>query len=142
MPFSQRLQQAARRTLNSLRQLMPVLLGVLLLAGLLVEWIPQLIRQGVLGHGTWSDSLLANLIGSVSTGQPIVSYLLAGELQQAGIGLLPVTIFIVSWITVGVISLPVEAGFLGWRFALWRNAVAFVLVFAIGLLTVGLLDVF
>ncbi len=118
------------------------MLGVMLLAGLLVEWVPQLIRHGILGQGVWLDSLLADVMGSLAVGQPIVSYLLAGELQRAGIALLPVTVFIVSWITVGVISLPVEAAALGWRFALWRNAVAFLLALAIGVVTVGLLRAF
>lgn len=140
--WPKRLRQAARKTGRSLWQLLPILVGVLLLASMLVEWIPQLIHQGILGTGDVLDSLLANLLGSISTGQPIVSYLLAGELQKAGIGLLPVTIFIVSWITVGVITLPAEAAALGWRFALWRNLVAFLLVFAIGILTLELLRAF
>lgn len=140
--LTKRLKQAGRKTARSLWQLLPILIAVLLLASLLVEWIPQLIHQGILGGGGFKDSLLANLLGSISTGQPIVSYLLAGELQKAGIGLLPVTIFIVSWITVGVVTLPAEAAALGWRFALWRNLVAFVLVFAIGVLTVELLHAF
>ncbi len=136
-----RLRQATRRIGRSLWQLLPILLAVLLLASMLVEWIPRLIHQGILGSGDFIDSLLANLLGSISIGQPIVSYLLAGELQKEGIGLLPVTIFIVSWITVGVVTLPAEASALGWRFALWRNLVAFLLVFAIGILSVGLLRV-
>ncbi|HEB83166.1 MAG TPA: hypothetical protein ENJ11_09930 [Gammaproteobacteria bacterium] len=137
-----RLNTATRKTLKSLWQLLPVLAGVLLLAGMVVEIIPLLVRQGILGHGLWQDTILANIIGSVSTGQPIVSYVLAGELQTAGIGLLPVTVFIISWVTVGVISLPAEAVTLGWRFALSRNLIAFIMALLIGWLTVVTLNAF
>ena len=137
-----RFKTATRKTLKSLWQLLPVLAGVLLLASMVVEIIPLLVRQGILGHGLWQDTILANIIGSVSTGQPIVSYVLAGELQTAGIGLLPVTVFIISWVTVGVISLPAEAVTLGWRFALSRNLIAFIMALLIGWLTVVTLNAF
>jgi uncharacterized membrane protein YraQ (UPF0718 family) len=127
---------ANTKTLKSFWQLLPVLLGVLLLASMVVEIIPALISHGILGKGLLQDTLLANIIGSVSTGQPIVSYLLAGELQKAGIALLPVTVFIVSWVTVGIISLPAEAVTLGWRFAITRNLLAFIMALLLGWITV------
>jgi len=127
---------ANKKTLISFWQLLPVLLGVLLLASMVVEIIPALIKHGMMGNGIFRDTFLANIIGSVSTGQPIVSYVLAGELQKAGIALLPVTVFIISWVTVGVISLPAEAVTLGWRFAIIRNLLAFIMALLLGWITV------
>jgi len=92
--------------------------------------------MGLFGHSAFSDTLVAASIASISTGQPVVSYLLAGELQKAGIDLIAVTAFITAWITVGVVSLPAEAVMLGWRFSLWRNLIAFVLSILIAWLTV------
>ena len=131
-----RFKDASKKTLKSFWQLLPVLLGVLLLASMMVEIIPALISRGILGRGVLQDTLLANLIGSASTGQPIVSYVLAGELQHAGVALLPVTVFIISWVTVGIISLPAEAVTLGWRFAIIRNLLAFILALFLGWVTV------
>ncbi len=122
--------------MRSFLRLLPVLAGVLLLAGLLVDLIPQLIHMGVLGHGRITDMLGADLIGSLATGQPVVSYLLAGELRKSGVDLYSVSAFIVAWVTVGVITLPVEGAALGWRFALWRNLVAFLFAMLIAWLTV------
>jgi len=127
---------ANKKTLKSFWQLLPVLLSVLLLASMVVEIIPVLIKHDILGNGILQDTLLANIIGSVSTGQPIVSYVLAGELQKAGIALLPVTVFIISWVTVGIISLPAEAVTLGWRFAIIRNLLAFIMALLLGWITV------
>jgi uncharacterized membrane protein YraQ (UPF0718 family) len=137
----QDLFRSVKKTAVAFWQLLPVLTGVLLLASLVVQVVPQLIHMGLFGHDKFSDTLIAASIASISTGQPVVSYLLAGELQTAGIDLVAVTAFITAWITVGVISLPAEAVMLGWRFALWRNLIAFILSLLIAWLTVVTLNV-
>ncbi|HHH38973.1 MAG TPA: hypothetical protein ENK50_05295 [Sedimenticola sp.] len=137
----ERLGKSLNQTLRSFSRLLPVLVGVLLLASLVAQLIPDLIRMGLFGHDTLSDTLVAAGIASVATGQPVVSYLLAGELQRAGVELVAVTAFLTAWITVGVISLPAEAVMLGWRFALWRNLIAFLLSLLIAWLTVVTLHV-
>lgn len=130
------LKRSTRKSFAALWQLLPVLLAVLLLASLIVPLIPMLIHKGILGQGDLLDSVSAAVVGSLAAGQPIVSYLLAGELQKAGIGLIAVTAFIGAWVTVGIIPMPAEAMVLGWRFAAIRNAVSFVLSIALAWLTV------
>jgi uncharacterized membrane protein YraQ (UPF0718 family) len=137
----QKLRQSLIKTAKSFWQLLPVLIGVLLLASLVVQIVPQLIHMGLFGHDTFTDTVVAAVVASISTGQPVVSYLLAGELQKAGIDLVAVTAFLTAWITVGVVSLPAEAVMLGWRFALWRNLIAFLLSMLIAWLTVVTLHV-
>jgi len=95
----------------------------------------------VLGHGVLLDMLAADTVGSVAAAQPVVSYILAGELQKAGIGLYAVTTFVVSWVTVGIIPLPAEAAMLGWRFAIWRNVVSFFMALVVSWVTVASLHV-
>ena len=140
-----RILVSLRQTGRAFWRLLPVLVGVLLLAALVAQSIPKLMQMGLFGRGPWSDTLAAAGVASVATGQPVVSYILAGELQKAGVELLAVTAFLTAfltaWITVGVISLPVEAQMLGWRFALWRNFIAFLFSLVIAWLTVSLLHV-
>ncbi|BAO44906.1 hypothetical protein [Thiolapillus brandeum] len=136
------LRNSLKQTIHVFWRLLPLLTGVLLLAAMVAQLIPQLMKMGFFGHGAWSDALAASGIASIATGQPVVSYILAGELQKAGVELLAVTAFITAWITVGVVSLPVEAQMLGLRFALWRNLVAFVFSLLIAWLTVALLHAF
>ena len=128
--------ESLKKTTRSFWQLLPMLIGVLLLASLVAQIVPRLIHMGLFGHSVFSDTLVAASIASISTGQPVVSYLLAGELQKAGIDLIAITAFITAWITVGIVSLPVEAAMLGWRFSLWRNLIAFALSMLIAWLTV------
>ncbi len=132
--------QALKRSMSksgaAMWRLLPVLVAVLLLSSLIIPAIPSLLQQGYLGKGDWLDSLTASAMGSFAAGQPLVSYLLAGELQNAGIGLMPVTAFIGAWVTVGIIPMPAEAMVLGWPFALIRNAISFALSIALAWFTV------
>ena len=130
------LKQSARRSARSFLRLLPVLVGVLLLASLLTDLVPYLLRAGILGHGRFADMLGADQAGSLATGQPVVSYLLAGELRESGLDLYSISAFIVAWVTVGVITLPAEGSALGWRFALWRNFTAFLFALLVAWLTV------
>ena len=50
-----------------------------------------------------------------------------------------VAAFIMSWISVGVITLPFEAKIFSWRFALIRNALTLITAYFSGLLLGGLL---
>ncbi len=135
------MNSSARRTLSAFMGILPILVGVLLLASMVVQLIPGLMRSGLFGHSLWEDTLVAALVGSIATAQPIVSYVFGGELLKAGVDLLAVTALIVTWVTVGIVPLPAEATALGRRFALWRNLWAFVAALLISALTVGCLHV-
>ena len=80
--------------------------------------------------------MIGALLGSVSAGNPITSYILAGEFLKQGVSLLAVTAFILAWVTVGLIQLPAESLMLGKKFAVARNTVSFVTAIAVAILTV------
>ena len=82
-----------------------------------------------------ADTLIGTLIGAASAGNPVVSYLLGGELLAQGISLYAVTAFILSWVTLGFIQLPAEIEVFGGRFTLYRNILAFVFTMLIAVLT-------
>lgn len=82
------------------------------------------------------DPLIGAMVGSLAGGNPLTSYIIAGELKSQGIGMLAITAFIVAWVTVGVIQLPAEALMLGRRFALVRNVASFLTAVVIAVLTV------
>lgn len=122
---------ALARAARAFVQMLPLVLGMLLLTSLLLAWLP---RAGVLewfGHTPWLDVLLGAVVGSVAMGHPLAGYILGGELLAAGVGLAAVTALIVAWVTVGVVQLPAEALALGRRFALTRNLLCFVSALAI-----------
>jgi hypothetical protein len=128
------LRPALLKTARAFVALVPMLLGMLLLISLLLSLFPDAISARLFGHGTLLDTLLGAGLGSAAIGQPMISYILGGELLAAGVGLAAVTALLVSWVSVGFLHLPAEAMLLGKGYALKRNAVAFLIAVAAGLL--------
>jgi hypothetical protein len=127
-------RQSARKTFRSFSQILPVLLGVLLLISLVNAAIPAETYAGLFTGNVLIDPVLGALFGSIAGGNPITSYIIGGELIAVHISLTAVTAFILSWVTVGLISLPAEMDILGKRFALARNLISFVFSIVIAVL--------
>lgn len=124
----------------SLLNLLPLLLAIFALVGLFQEFLPPQMIESVLGKGNRAVSLLVGgLVGAVSIGPPLASYPIAGSLISNGAWPPAVAAFILSWISVGVVTLPFEAKIFSWRFALLRNGLTFFTALLSGLLLGGLL---
>jgi len=131
-----RIRTSLIKTARTFGQALPVIAGMLLLTSLaLTLFSPQQFAR-LFGRNDMLDALLAAALGSIAAGPPLASYLLGGELLGGGVSLLAVTALVVSWVTVGLVQLPAEALFLGRRFAVTRNLVAFAFTLAVAWLTV------
>ena len=128
---------SAKKTGWMFARTLPNILAVVFLSGLFIEFVPVKRLANLLGGNLLTDGLMGTTIGSVSIGNPLISYALGGELLEQGISLATVTALLVSWVTVGVLQLPVEIQALGSRFALIRNGLSFVFALAIALLTIA-----
>ena len=125
-----------RKTLRIFVNLLPVIMGMLLLSSLVVTAFPEELSSGLFGNGDLLDTLVAASVGGIAAGHPLASYLMGGELLDSGVSLLAVTAFIVSWVTVGVVQLPAEILILGARFAIYRNVICFFSAVAVAFSTV------
>lgn len=132
--MKQELLKSAKQSLGTLKAAFPIMIGVLLIVGFL-NTVLEGQYDRIFTGGFW-DPLIGNIAGSISFGIPLTSYIIGGELLKSGVSLLAVTAFIMAWTTVGVAMLPLEAKFLGYRFAIARNAVNFVFALIIAVLTV------
>lgn len=124
-----------RRSARSFINLLPIIIGMLLLTNLALALFPQQLVDDLFGHGAVGDSLLGAGLGSVAAGHPLASYLLGGELLNEGVSLVAVTALMVAWVTVGVVQLPAEGLLLGMRFSIYRNLFNFIAAIAIAFLT-------
>jgi len=131
-----RLSASLKKTARTFAQSLPVIAGMLLLTSLVLTLFAPEQFARLFGRHDGLDALLGAALGSIAAGPPLASYLLGGELRAGGVSLLAVTALVVSWVTVGLVQLPAEALFLGRRFALTRNLVAFVFTLAVAWLTV------
>ncbi len=123
-----------RKTGKMLLRVFPNIVAVVLLSGLIMEFVPMNRLSEFLGGGIFTDGLIGAGIGSISIGNPLVSYVLGGELLDQGVSLMAVTALLVSWVTVGSIQLPAEIQTFGPRFALVRNGLSFLFAMIIAFL--------
>ena len=119
----------------------PMLIAVILLVGLVQKAVPESVIKSIFTENPVIDTLIGAVIGSISAGNPITSYIIGGELLDSGISLYAVTAFMVAWVTVGFIQLPAEMTALGKKFAVIRNIISFILSILIAIVTVLLLKV-
>jgi len=133
------MKESMVRAGKSIWKSFPLIFGTILLISLISVLIPRSFYMTVFSKNIFTDSIMGSLVGSVSAGNPITSYIFGGELFAQGVSLLAVTSFLVAWVTVGLIQLPAESAILGKRFALLRNITAFVLAIVAAIVTVLIL---
>lgn len=136
-------RESLKKTVNSFRTFIPILLGVLLLISLITTAIPKEFYGRIFTDNLIADSLIGSVVGSIAAGNPITSYVIGGELLSQGVSLAIVTAFILAWVTVGMVQLPAESLMLGKRFALTRNLISFTFCIIIATLmafTMGLIS--
>jgi predicted Fe-Mo cluster-binding NifX family protein len=127
---------ATRSSARQFVNLLPILIGVVLLIGLFSAFVSEEWLTSVFSGSLTLDTLWGACFGSIFAGNPINSYVIGGELLKYGVSLFAVTAFVVTWVTVGLVQLPAEIAAFGRRFALLRNGLSFVLAIPIAFLTV------
>lgn len=131
-------KEAFKEAFKTLKTSLPIMIGILLLINLFTVIFGQYYEKLFSGN-IFLDPLIGAILGSISFGMPVVSYVTGGELLRHGVSLIAVTAFMMAWTTVGIVMLPLEAKFLGWRFAIARNAINFFFSILIAVLIVGIL---
>ena len=134
------MKEAFLKTIKNISSSLPIMLGVLLLVNLINPFLENYYTK-IFSGNYFFDPLIGALIGSVSFGMPATSYIVGGELLKDGVSLLAVTAFILTWSTVGLAMLPLEAKYFGKRFAIVRNIVNFVFALIIAVLTIFILKI-
>lgn len=113
----------------------PLLLGVIGLVGLFQVLVTPKMLASLFQGNSLLDTLIGTMSGAIAAGNPIVSYLIGGELLDQGISLYAVSAFILSWVTLGFLQLPAEVEVFGGRFTLYRNILSFVFTMLIAVVT-------
>lgn len=135
------MKQSIIKSAKMLWKSTPIILGTILLVSLISSIIPKSFYISVFSKNIILDSFVGSMVGSISMGTPIASYIFGGEMLEQGIGLIAVTSFLVAWVTVGIIQLPAESTILGKKFAIIRNFSAFILAIVVAIITVLILGV-
>ena len=134
--LSKRLKETSLNTLKSLGAVMPMLIAIIGLIGLFETVITPQMLHSLFSGSTLRDTLIGTLAGGVSVGQPFLSYIIGGELLQEGVSLYAVTAFILSFVTLGIVQLPLEFSLFGARFTIIRNLLSLLFALLISWATV------
>jgi predicted Fe-Mo cluster-binding NifX family protein len=134
------LVHATRSSAKQFINLLPILVGIVLLIGLFNAFVSKSFLSYIFSGNMALDTLWGACFGSVFAGNPINSYVIGGELLKYDISLFAVTALIITWVTVGLVQLPAEIAALGKRFALLRNGLSFVLSIPIAIVTVVIVN--
>lgn len=130
-----------RSSLNFLT-MSPLIIGIIGLVGLLQTFVPPETLASLFQGHILIDTFIGTSTGAFTAGNPVISYLLGGELLNQGISLYAVTAFILSWVTLGLVHLPAEVEVFGGKFTLYRNILAFLFTMIIAILSTLTLQLF
>lgn len=135
--FSEQIKEGFRKTFGTFKRTIPYILGMLLLVSLSMVLIPPSFYIRIFSPGREILNLFfGTALGSIAIGSPIIGYIIGGELLKQGVNLIAVTAFILAWVSVGLVQLPMESLLFSKKFAITRNIVSFIAAMIIAALTV------
>ncbi len=134
-------QKSLKQAVLSFTSMMPMILSIVGLMGLFQAMVSKELLASLFTGDPVKDTLIGTVAGGIAVGQALVSYILGGELLEQGISIYAVTAFILAWVTLGIVQLPLEAEVLGLRFTIYRNILAFVSTILVSIGTVWTIGV-
>ena len=132
---------AIKKSFKNFLSLSPMILGIIGLVGIFKAFITPQMLSSLFVKNAFYDTFIGLLAGAVAVGQAIISYILGGELLKDGVSMYGVSAFILAWVTLGIVQLPLEASVLGIKFMILRNILAVIFTFIISVATVWTLGV-
>ncbi len=136
------MKKAINKSAKSLWKMFPIIMGIIMLIALVNASVPSSLYIKLFTNNDLIDPVIGAIAGSISTGTPVVSYIISGELLKSGVSLVAVTAFLLAWVTVGIIQMPAEAMILGKKFTIVRNISAFIFAIIIAIIMNYILSLF
>jgi predicted Fe-Mo cluster-binding NifX family protein len=119
--------QVTRQTALQFLNMLPVLMGVVLITGLVRSFLRDETLLTLFSGKPISDTIMGAFAGSIFTGMPVNSYLIGDALLKMGISPFTVTALLMTWVSVGLAQLPAEIAALGRSFGLTRIIISFII---------------
>jgi uncharacterized membrane protein YraQ (UPF0718 family) len=115
---------AVLRGLAMFLGIIPMLLGILAAVSLVLTAVTPAMLERILSGTGLLPFFSALTVGSIALIPGFIAYPLAALLRQNGASVPVLAAFITSLMMVGILTLPLEARYFGWRAALLRNGLA------------------
>lgn len=130
----QRTFDSMKMAKGMMKNMVGQIIGILLLIGLILTFIPPEVIKNVLGESNpIISTVFSALIGSITLIPAFVAFPLVGSLVDAGASIVPAVAFLTTLTMVGVVTFPLEKQEFGIKFATVRNIFSFVFAIIIAL---------
>lgn len=128
----QKTKKAMKKAWKALENLLPMLLGVVILVGLMLAVLDTQTISGIIGSSSgWLGVGLASAVGAITLIPGMIAFPTAALLIAGGAGYMQIGAFISSLMMVGVVTLPIEVKYFGKKPTILRNVMAFVFSFVV-----------
>ena len=125
-------KKALMKAWKTFENILPELLGIIMLVGLMLAIVNPEVVSKVIGSGSgWFGVILAAVIGAITLIPGFVAFPTAALLLQNGAGYMQIAAFVSTLMMVGVITAPVEMRYFGKKLTVLRNATAFIFSFVV-----------
>ena len=129
----QKTLKGIKKGLTMFMNLLPVLLLMLALVSIVLFLVPNELLIRYMGKDAGLEGwTMAALLGSVALIPGFIAYPLSSVLLKSGVSYATIAVFITTLTMVGLVTLPLEAKFFGWRTSIIRNSVSFIAALFIG----------
>ena len=135
----QKTKQALLKAWNSFKNILPMLLGVILLVGLMLSILDANLISKIIGKQSgFYGVMLSALVGSITLIPGFIAFPTAALLLNGGAGYIQIAAFVQTLMMVGIVTLPMEIKYFNKKIAVLRNVLSFVLSIGVAYL-IGLI---
>jgi len=114
-------------------KILPTLLSVIILVSVVLYFVSDKVLIEYLGKDAGLGAYIsAAIIGSISIIPGFIAYPLSGILLKTGVSFSVLSVFITTLKMVGILTIPIEARFFGYKIAIIRNTLSFVGAILVG----------
>ncbi|HCY39828.1 MAG TPA: hypothetical protein DHV48_00450 [Prolixibacteraceae bacterium] len=129
----QKTLKGIKKGLTMFMNLLPVLLLMLAFISIVLFLVPNELLIRYMGQDAGIEGwVMAALLGSVALIPGFIAYPLCGVLIKSGVAYTTIAVFITILTMVGLVTLPLEAKFFGWKTSIIRNLLSFIAAIFIG----------
>ena len=124
----QKTKKALTKAWKSFKNILPLLLGVILLIGLMLSILDTKLISRIIGEKSGPlGVLLASVVGSITLIPGFIAFPTAALLLEGGAGYIQIAAFVQTLMMVGIVTLPLEIKYFNKKVAILRNVISFVL---------------
>ena len=123
---------ALKKAWGIFEKMLPQFIAILLFVGIMLTLLgPTVIRQSIGAQSGLYGMLIASFIGSITIIPVFIVFPIASALLRDGAGIMQISVFIFTLISVGLVTIPLECKYFGIKISVLRNIFAYIFSFVI-----------